>query len=378
MKLIPYGRQHITIDDISKVVSVLKQDVITTGLTVQKFEKKINNFLKCKYSTVCNSGTSALFIAFQSINIKKGDVVIMPSINFVASYNIAKLFGAKIFLSDVDKYTGQMSPENIHDCCKKFNLKKIKAIVVMYNGGYPDNSEKFNLLKKKYKCYLIEDACHAFGSTYKFKSKNYKIGSCKHSDIATFSLHPLKTITTGEGGIVTTNDKKLDQKIKIIRSLGIKKNKKKHWDYDVVENGFNFRLTDFQCALGISQLSKIDYFIKRRKKIADKYIEALKKINSIIIPKYKNKYLSSHHLFLINLKENKLKIKEKFIKFMLKNKILIQYHYIPIYKFKNFKGKFLKKNSEIYYKNCLSLPIYVNLTKKEQEYIISKIITFFK
>ena len=301
----------------------------------------------------------------------------MPSINFVASYNVAKLFGAKIFLADVDKHTGQMSPKNVEDCCKKFNIKTIKAIIVMYNGGYPENADKFFYLKKKYKSFLIEDACHAMGANYESKNKIYKIGSCKHSDISTFSLHPLKTITTGEGGIVTTNYKKLDDRLKKSRSLGIEKNKKKHWDYDVVSLGLNFRLNDFQCALGISQLKRIRSFLSSRKKIADVYIKNLKKINSIIIPSHNKKYKSSNHLFLISIKKASYKLKEKFIKYMLKNKIVLQYHYIPIYKFKNFKGKFIGNNSEIYYHSCISLPIYVNMTKKEQNFIIDKIKLFF-
>jgi dTDP-4-amino-4,6-dideoxygalactose transaminase len=210
------------------------------------------------------------------------------------------------------------------------------------------------------------------------KNNIYKIGSCKHSDIATFSLHPLKTITTGEGGIVTTNNKILDEKIKKLRSHGIKRNKKKHWDYDVEYSGFNFRLNDFQCALGISQLKNLNFFLNKRKKIANKYIKNFNKINSIIMPTFKKEYLSSYHLFLISIEDGKIKMKEKFIKYMLKNKVIIQFHYIPIYKFKNFNGKFIKTNSEIYYNSCVSLPIYVSLSNKDQEYIISKVISFFK
>ena len=261
MKFIPYGKQYIDNEDVKVVSKVLKSDLITSGRQVNKFEEKIKRFLNAKFSFTCNSGTSALFLALQSIGLKKNDIVIMPAINFIASYNIAKLFNSKIFLADVDQYSGQMSPENIIDICKKFKIKKIKAVITMYNGGYPDNAEKFKSLKKKYKCYIIEDSCHALGATYKYNKKDIKIGSCFHSDISTFSLHPLKTITTGEGGIVTTNSKKIGEKIKKLRSLGIKKNKLYHWKYDVENIGFNFRLNDFQCALGISQLSKISKFI---------------------------------------------------------------------------------------------------------------------
>jgi dTDP-4-amino-4,6-dideoxygalactose transaminase len=378
MKFIPYGKQYIDNEDVKVVSKVLKSDLITSGHQVNKFEEKIKKFLNAKFSFTCNSGTSALFLALQSIGLKKNDIVIMPAINFIASYNVAKLFNSKIFLADVDKYSGQMSPENIIDICKKFKIKKIKAVITMYNGGYPDNAEKFKSLKKKYKCYIVEDSCHALGATYKYNKKDIKIGSCFHSDISTFSLHPLKTITTGEGGIVTTNSKKIGEKIKKLRSLGIEKNKMYHWKYDVENIGFNFRLNDFQCALGISQLSKISKFISFRKKIFKNYQNLLRNLKDINLPKHRNNYQSSHHLFIITLKKQSHTIKDNLIKHMLKNKIFLQYHYIPVYKFKVFNGKFINKNSEIYYKSALSLPIYYGLTYEKQKYIVKKMKRFFE
>ena len=302
----------------------------------------------------------------------------MPSINFIASYNMAKKFGAKIFLADVDSITGQMTPQNIIDCCRKFNLKKVKAVIAMYHSGYPNNAENFIKIKKKLKCLIIEDACHAFGAEYVVNKKKYKIGSCKHADISTFSLHPLKTITTGEGGIFTTNNKNFLEIAKNIRSHGIVRNKTKHWKYDVIDNGFNFRLNDFQCALGNSQLKRVKKFLDERKLISDFYDKKLKVLNNKLtfIEKKKN-YKSSNHLYLIKLKNPNLKNRERFIKYMSKNKIIAQYHYIPIYKFKCFKDKYLKKNSEIFYRSALSLPIFVGLKKKELVHIIKHINKFF-
>lgn len=377
-RIIPYGRQFISKEDIKNVSKTLRKDIITSGSEIPKFEKEIQKYLKCKYSTVCNSGTSALFLSLLSIGVKKNDVVIMPSINFVASHNVSKILGAKIYLADVNKYNGQMSPDDVINVCKKFKIKKIKALIVMYNGGYPLNSEKFYNLKKKYKCYIIEDACHALGAEYRFKKNLFKIGSCKHADISTFSLHPLKTITSGEGGIVTTNSKILDDQIKKFRSLGINRSKEKHWDYDVELTGFNFRLTDFQCSLGLSQLKKIKNFLKKRKQIAKKYNLGLKKINQINIPIISKSYNSSNHLYLINIKRYNMKKKESFIRYMMKNKILTQQHYKPVYKFKNFKGKYVSRNAEIYYNSTVSLPIFYQLSSKEQNYIISKVNSFFK
>ncbi len=377
MKIIPYGKQYIDKQDIKFVVNALKKTKITTGNSVNNFEKKIKYFLGSKYSICCSSGTSALFIALQSIDLKKKDIIIMPSINFVASYNAAKILGAKVFLADVDKFTGQMSPKNVLDCCKKFKLKRVKAVITMYNGGYPYNADKFKILKKKLKCYIIEDSCHALGATYKSKGKIYKIGSCKHSDISTFSLHPLKSITTGEGGIVTTNNKKIYEKIEKLRSLGIKRNNDKHWEYDVIQNGLNLRLTDFQSALGISQLKKIKLFISKRKKIFNYYNNKLKDIEQIRIPNNPKDLKPSYHLYLINLKERDRKIKEKLIKFMLKNNVMVQHHYIPIFKFKVFSDKYAGVNSKIYYNSSISLPIYYELTIKQQNYIINLLKFFF-
>ena len=378
MKFIPYGRHFIDSKDIKSVTSALRQEKITSGDQVLKFEKKLENYFKCKFASVCNSGTSALYLAFLAIDLKKNDKIIMPAINFIASYNIAKTFGAKVYLADVNKYTGQMSPEDITYCCKKHNLKKVKAILTMYNGGYPENSEKFIFLKKKLKCFVIEDACHALGAKYKYKKSFNKIGSCKHSDISTFSLHPLKSITTGEGGIVTTNSKNLNDKIKKFRSLGIKRNNNKHWDYDVVYHGFNFRLNDFQSALGISQLKKINLFLKSRKVISQKYSIELKNVKEITVPNYVDEYKSSYHLYIINLKSKNINQKEKLIKYMFKNKIILQYHYIPIYKFKIFRDKYVNRNAEEYYRSSLSLPIYYGLQLKDQNKIIKLIKKFFQ
>ena len=368
---IPYGRQFIDNKDIKQVSKVLKNELITTGKQVGKFEQKINKLLKCKFSTACNSGTSALLLAFQSIGLKKNDVVIMPSVTFVASYNVVKILGAKVFLADVDSNTGQMSPNDILHCCKRFKIKNVKAIVTMYNGGYPENAEKFFKLKKKLGCYIIEDACHAFGAKYFFKGKKIYIGSCKHSDISTFSFHPLKTITTGEGGLVTTNSKYLDERIKNFRSHGMKKNS--YWSYDIIEHGLNLRLNDFQAALGISQLKKIKKFIYNRKKIAQFYNKELKNIKRLTIPKYSSLNDPSYHLYIVVIKEFDIRKKNIFFKFMKKKGIHLQYHYIPIYKFQIFKDKKDAINSEFYFKNAISLPIYYGLIKSQQKFIIKNI-----
>jgi len=347
MKIIPYGRQHIDSQDIKFVSKALRQDLITTGNYVKKFENKISKFLKVKYVTCCNSGTSALHLALIAINIKKNDVIIMPAINFIAVYSMSKLMGTKIFLADVDPLTGQMTPSSLLKCIKDNKIKKIKAIITMYLGGYPENIIDFYNIKKKFNCYLIEDACHALGAKYFYKKRYLHIGSCKHADLTAFSLHPVKTITTGEGGLVTTNNSLLNERIREFRSHGIvRNNNAKHWIYD------------------------INYYRDKLKKIR----------NHITLPKYNLQNKSSFHLFLISVNFSKIKsTKDKLFKFLKKNNIFAQYHYIPIYKFKIFDKKNLHfPNAEFYFNHSISLPIFFNYSRNQNDYVLLKINNFFQ
>jgi dTDP-4-amino-4,6-dideoxygalactose transaminase len=380
MKIINYGRQYIDSSDLKKVSLALKQKFITSGNYVKKFEKKIKFFLNVNYAVSCNSGTAALHLAFMSIDLKKNDIVIMPIINFIASYNMAKLLGAKIYFADVDKYTGQMTPQTILECVKKNKIKKIKAIIVMYLGGYPENILEFYKIKKNFNCYLIEDACHALGAKYLYKKKYQMVGSCKHADISTFSLHPVKTITAGEGGVITTNNKEIFKKIINLRSHFIQR-KNKYWIYDIKQLGFNYRLSDINCSLALSQLEKINKFINYRKKIYNFYQKELLKLkNFVYLPRYNENNKSSYHLFIILINFKKLKAsKDNFINFLNKKKIYCQFHYIPIYKFSFYKSKI--KNfygAEKYYNIGVSIPIYYNLKKIDQKRVINSIFLFFK
>ena len=371
---IPYGRQFINKDDYNLVNQSLKNRLITTGEYVKKFEHEIKKFVNAKYALSCSSGTAALHLAIKSINLKKNDIVIIPIINFVAVSNILNEYGLKVFYADVDPINGQLTPDKLLECIKKNKIKNLKVFFTMYLGGSPYNIKKFYNIKKKFNSYMIEDACHALGSKYKINSKVFPIGSCKHSDISIFSFHPLKSITTGEGGALTTNNKNLYYKAQLFRSHGIKRSKY-HWSYDVVEYGLNYRLSDINCALGISQLKKIKKFLQKRKSISKHYIKEISKLRSLkISDQFSN--LSAWHLFRINIDFNKIKIsKKKFFKIFLSKGIILQQHYIPLYKFsiyKNIKRKF--PGAESYFQSSVSLPIYYSLTKKN----ISKIIKTLK
>jgi dTDP-4-amino-4,6-dideoxygalactose transaminase len=311
----------------------------------------------------------------------------MPAVNFIASYNLAKSMGAKVFLADVNPISGQMTPKNLLECIHKNNLKKIKVIITMYLGGYPENVVEFYKIKKNLNCILIEDACHALGAKYYFKKRYVNIGSCKHSDISTFSLHPVKTITTGEGGIVTTNNKFFYNKIKLFRSHGIKK-KQFNWDYDILLHGYNYRLSDINCALGISQIKKIKKFINLRKKIYIFYKKKFEELKSYFkLPVYSKKNHGSYHLFLINLNLKNISFnKNIFLKKLIENNIICQFHYKPIFFFKKiFNTKFTQtqleenfKGSIYYYKSTISLPIFTTLSRKNQYFITKKIKFLFK
>lgn len=383
MKPIPYGRQFIDSADITLVSKVLKEDLITTGKYVDLFEKKLKFFLKSKYALSCSSGTSAIHLALLAANIRQNDIIVMPSINFIAAYNICKTLGAKIYLSDVDPLTGQMTPEKLLECIKKNNIRKIKVILTMYMGGYPNDVVKFYKIKKLFKCILIEDACHAFGAKYKFKDNFFNVGSCKHSDISTFSFHPVKTIASGEGGAISTNNKIFFKKIKLLRSHGIIRTKK-HWDYDVSLSGFNYRMSDINCALAYSQLKKIKNFLRVREKIFFLYKKKLSNLKNFLkFPEYDIGIKSSYHLFLISFDFKKLKTKRNFLfSEMIKKNIFFQYHYKPIFFFtkifktKNKNMKKLYKGALEYYNSVVSIPIYVGLTYQKQVYIINGIKKF--
>jgi len=377
---IQYGKQYINREDIKSVTKCLREDLLTTGPQVKKFEKKIEDKLGCKYAVTCNNGTSGLHLALKAIGTKKNDVILMPSINFIASFNMTNEIGARSYLVDVDAHTGQMTEQTILECIKKNKIKKIKAIITMYLGGYVTDNVKFYLLKKKLKCFLIEDACHALGAKYQFEKKKISIGSCRHSDVAVFSFHPVKSITTGEGGVVTTNSKNIFQKLKIYKNHGIIRKKNKYWNYDIKSSGYNYRLSDINCSLGISQLNKLDTFISKRKKIFLYYQRKLKNYKSIVTLINNHNPHNAYHLIILNINFKILKSnKEKLFNFLNKKSIYPQFHYIPIYKFSLCAQKYNArhfKGSEEYYKSCISLPVYYSLTKKQMSHVINKIIEF--
>ena len=336
--------------------------------------------MNSKFCSVVNSATSALHLACRALGVTSGDYVWTSSNTFVATANCALLCGAKVDLIDIELKNYNLDVNLLE---KKLSLAKKrknlpKVVIPVHFSGYPCDMEKIYKLSKKFNFKIIEDASHALGSVY----KGYKIGDCKYSDATIFSFHPVKTITTGEGGAITTNNKKLDFKIKSLRSHGIVKkykNKKKMiklkpWIFFQDDLGLNYRLTDIQASLGNSQLKKVNKFINMRNDISKIYNNNLKNL-PIKIPNLSNLYHSSFHLYVILLKNNK---RDLLYKILLKKGFKTNVHYIPIYRhpyFKkfNFKKKNFK-NTEEYFNRALSLPIYPNLSKKN----IFKVIKIIK
>ena len=379
MKINNYSVQSIDKNDIQAVIKTLRSKYLTKGNVTLDFEKKIKNFCKSKYVCATINASSSLLMACISIGINKNDYVWTSNITYIASINCALHLGAKIKLVDINE-TNNICVDKLKK--ELFIAKKIrklpKALVVVHLAGLPCNLQEIKKLSKIYKFKIIEDASHAFGANY----NNTKIGSCKFSDLTVFSFHPVKNITTAEGGAITTNDKNLYKKLMLIRENGVDfsriNNEKFPTKYDISTLGYNFRINEINSSLGISQIRKVNKFIDLKKKIAKKYFKELD-IPQITLPDKNLLKTSSLHLFIIKIDFKKLKInKFQLINILKKNNINVNSHYIPLNKFslikKNIKqnNKFI--NSENYYKEAISIPMYPDLTYKKQNYFIKTLI----
>ncbi len=378
MKIINYNSHYIDKKDILSVAKVLQKEKITQGKKAKQFEKKICKIFKSKYCSVVSNGTAALHLSALALNFNKNDIVISSPITFLAGPNSVMYCGAKPFFVDINHKTYNIDVDKLEKKLVEFNLKKkkIKALIATDYAGQPCDWKKLKKLSIKYKFFLINDNCHAIGAKY-----DGDIGyAAKYADIVIHSYHAAKNITTGEGGAVLTNNKKIYEKIEIFKNHGLIKTNKKtlnpNWPYEMHELGFNYRLTDFQCALGISQLSKLKKFVKKRQEIAIKYYKKLKNFPNIVLPYLEKNISHSFHLFpiTINFKNYNFN-KNKLINFFRKKKIYLQSHYFPIYLQPFYKKKLkLKKNflrnSEKYFESTVSLPIYLKLKDKEINYIV--------
>lgn len=353
---IPYGRQWIDEEDIQAVIEVLRSDYITTGPKVEEFERIVAQYVRAKYAVAVSSGTAALHAACFAAGIKNGDEVITTPITFAASSNCILYCGGKSVFADIDSKTYNIDPIDIENKI----TEKTKAILPVHFTGQPCDMDRINSIAKRYNLTVIEDASHALGADYKGKM----IGSI--SDMTVFSFHPIKHITTGEGGMITTNDENLYNKLKLFRNHGINRdglNDKGDWYYEQLELGYNYRISDIQCALGISQMKKIQKFVKRRREIADIYNRAFEQNKNIIVPYQLESCNNSWHLYVVQI----LNKNRKLIFDQLRNLgIGVNVNYIPVYKHpyyqKNGYDEIRCTNAENLYENILSLPIFPKMS----------------
>lgn len=377
---IPYGKQYISQEDIDAVVTTLQSDYLTQGPKVQEFEEKFAQYIGSKYAVAVANGTAALHLCALALNVDENTNVITTPITFSASANCIKYCGGNVFFADIDANTFLIDIEKIKALINSKPKGFFKGIVPVDFAGNAVNLEAIKAIATEYNLWIIEDACHAPGG-YFIDSKNTKqnCGNSVFADLAIFSFHPVKHIACGEGGMITTNDEALYNRLLKLRTHGITKNPalmhENHggWYMEMQELGYNYRIPDMLCALGISQLQRANDGLQRRKEIAKVYDDAFANNNNIILPKYDEGH--AFHLYVIQI-EDRLGL----YNYLRENKIYAQVHYIPVHTMPYYKSLGFKQGdypiAESYYSKCLSLPMYPTLTKEEQQYVIDCINKF--
>lgn len=388
MRLIPYGKHTVREEDIEEVVKVLRSDWISQGPKIEEFEKAVADYCGAKYAVAVSSGTAALHIAALALGIGPGDEVITSPNTFVATPNSILYAGGRPVFADIDPETFNLDPHQVES---KIN-SNTKGILPVHFAGHPCDMERLTPIARSRKLFVIEDGCHALGARYRVGGRWYQVGSSAHSDACVFSFHPVKSITTGEGGAITTNRFDLYEKFKALRNQGIVRDPEKFlnldlafskrngrilqapWYYEVQTLGFNYRMTDFQAALGMAQLSKLHKFVQERRNIALFYQKALRGLPYLSFPKEKDGFRSAWHLYIILLSEPLYLQKAEIVEDLRKKGIGVQVHYIPLH-FQPFYRKLGYQRGDFpevenYYKRALSLPIFPALTKSKLRYVL--------
>ena len=378
--MIPYGRQDITDSDIEAVIEVLRSDFLTQGPIVKKFEEKVSEYCGNSHAFALNSATSALHIACLALDVGSGDTVWTSPITFVASSNCALYCGAKVDFVDIDPRTYNICSDQLR---VKLRLAKLngtlpKAVIPVHLTGQSCDMESIRQLSEEYGFSVIEDASHAVGGRY----KDDPIGSCKYSDICVFSFHPVKIITTGEGGMANTNNSQLARKIDRLRSHGITRDPEQlsnqdpePWWYEQLDLGLNYRMTDIQAALGLSQMGRLDQYVVIRNQLAQRYDELLAKL-PVIVPAQAKDCYSSRHLYVIRLKLDEInKSRRQVFESLREQKVGVQIHYIPVpsqpyYKNLGFSDEDYP-NGLSYYQEAITLPLFPTMTTEQQDKIVS-------
>ena len=370
--MIPYGRQTIEDDDIQAVVDVLKSDYLTTGPKVAEFERLVADYVGARYAVAISNGTAALHAACFAAGIGEGDEVITTPLTFAASANCVLYCGGRPVFADVDERTYNIDPADIE---RKITAKT-KAIIAVHLAGQPCDMDAIHRIAEKYHLLVIEDGAHALGSLYKGR----RVGSL--SDMTTFSFHPVKPITTGEGGMIVTDDENLYQRLLLFRSHGITRDAELmtrndgSWFYQQLDLGYNYRITDIQCALGCSQMGKLDRFLQRRRELVARYNEAFEDCENIICPYQLPETESGWHLYIVQVRNHDRR--EVFDR-LREAGVGVNVHYIPVYMHPYYQKNGYRdvhcKNAEEIYEHIISLPLYPGLTDEEQDYVIETLKT---
>lgn len=381
MKPIPYGRQEITQEDIDAVVSTLQSDFLTQGPKIAEFEKSFAEYVGSKYAVAVSNGTAALHISAMALSVSNQDRVITSPITFVASANCIEYCGGSVDFVDIDPETYVMDLDKVEHLLKTSLPGTYKGIVPVDFTGYPVDLERLRALADQYGLWILEDACHAPGGYFMdSQGDQQNCGNGTFADLAIFSFHPVKHIASGEGGMVTTNNNELYQKLLRLRTHGITKNpellQENHggWYYEMHDLGYNYRITDFQASLGLSQLTRAEKGLVKRKEIAQKYDNAFEG-SGLKLQKRAQDHFNAFHLYVIQY-EDRMGLYD----YLRENSIFPQVHYIPVHLQPYYKNKGFGKGdfpiAEAYYNQCLSLPMYPSLTSEEQDYVIEKVLGY--
>lgn len=379
--MIPYGRQHITQEDIDAVTQTLHSDYLTQGPKVTKFEKAFADYIGCKYAVAVANGTAALHLCAMALNVNEHSKVITTPITFAASANCVRYCGGEVTFADIDPATALIDINKVESILQSAPKGTYQGIIPVDFAGYPVNLEELRSLADKYNLWIIEDACHAPGGYFN-DSKGVKqhCGNGIYAELAIFSFHPVKHIACGEGGMITTNDKNLYERLLLLRTHGITKDPEKlhendgGWYYEMQELGYNYRLSDINAALGASQLKRADEGLQRRREIAAKYDEAFAETNIRLI-KPKDNVGHAYHLYVIQVENRK-----GLYDYLKQHNIFSQVHYIPVHHQPYYRQLGFSKNdypkSNAYYDECLSIPMYAALNDEEQDLVIKTIKSF--
>jgi perosamine synthetase len=365
MDKIPYGKQWIEEDDVEAVVEVLRSDWLTQGPKVEEFEKAVAEYCGAQYAVAVSSGTAALHAAYHVAGIGEGDEVITTPLTFSATVNGVVYNGGTPVLCDIEAETLNIDPAEI---TKKIT-PKTKAIAPVDFAGHPCEYEEILKIAQEHNLLVIEDAAHALGAMY----KGEKVGGI--ADMTIFSFHPVKAITTGEGGMVLTNNKDFYEKLKTFRHHGIvKKPEQGGWYYEIKDLGYNYRLTDIHSALGLSQLKKLDRFVNRRREIVAQYNKAFEGLDEVVVPSEKEYVRSAYHIYIIQVQANRRKVFDA----LQEEGIGAQVHYVPVHYHPYYQKKFGYKKgnfpvTEAYYENALTLPLFPKMTDSEVEKVIKSV-----